>query len=233
MYAYAMGRNGYRELMAARAAESAKTTRPRRAPGQRAPRGTISRAQIVEAALRALRTVGFEQMTIRSLAGDLDVAPMSLYRYIRDKDDLMDEVVEELLIQNQPMPAASGSWQARLGAAAEGLRRLLVEEPGALYVYLRHPVISPTAIRRMETMLKILRDAGYDTAASKTAYAAIQTYTIGFAALETSRAGWTPPEGTSRTASELVAMTSPKQFASGLRYLLSGIERDAERGGAS
>jgi AcrR family transcriptional regulator len=215
-------------MAAVRGKEQTVTTR-RRSSGQRAPRGTISRGQIVEAALRSLRTAGFEQTTIRSLAADLDVAPMSLYRYIRDKDDLMDEVVEELLIQSQPMPAAKGTWQTRLTAAAEGLRRLLVEEPGALYVYLRHPVISPTAIRRMEIMLKILREAGYDAAASKTAYAALQTYTIGFAALETSRAGWAPPEKTSRMATELVAMTSPKQFASGLGYLLAGIEREAGR----
>ena len=213
-------------MAAVRGKEPSVTTR-RRSSGQRAPRGTISRKQIVEAALRALRTVGFEQMTIRSLAAELDVAPMSLYRYIRDKDDLMDEVVEELLIQSQPFPAAKGTWQARLTVAAEGLRRLLVEEPGALYVYLRHPVISPTAIRRMELMLKILREAGYDAASSKTAYLAVQTYTIGFAALETSRAGWAPPEKASRLASELVAMTSPKQFASGLEYLLAGIEREA------
>jgi AcrR family transcriptional regulator len=179
--------------------------------------------------LRSLRTTGFDQMTIRNLAAELDVAPMSLYRYIRDKDDLMDEVVEALLIQSQPMPPASGTWQSRLTAAAEGLRALLVDEPGALYVYLRHPVISPTAIRRMEAMLKILREAGYDAASSKTAYAAIQTYTVGFAALETSRAGWTPPEGASRAATELAAMTSPRQFASGLRYLMSGIERDAKK----
>jgi AcrR family transcriptional regulator len=216
-------------LMAARGTERAVTA-SRRSPGQRAPRGTISRGQIVEAALRSLHTTGFERMTIRSLAADLDVAPMSLYRYIRDKDDLMDEVVEELLIQSQPMPAAKGTWQARLTVGAEALRRLLVEQPGALYVYLRHPVISPTAIRRMEMMLKILREAGYDTASSKTAYLAIQTYTVGFAALETSRAGWVPPEKTSRMASELVAMTSPKQFASGLRYLLAGIEREAGKG---
>ncbi len=107
------------------------------------------------------------------------------------------------------------------------MRRLLVDEPGALYVYLRHPVISPTATRRMELMLKILREAGYDTASSKTAYMAIQTYTVGFAALQTSRAGWTPPQGTSRTVTELASMTSPKQFAIGLRYLLAGIEREA------
>lgn len=216
-------------MAAVRGTQKPVTARRRQA-GQRAPRGTISRSQIVEAALRSLRTTGFEQMTIRSLAADLDVAPMSLYRYIRDKDDLMDEVVEELLIQSQPMPATTGTWQARLTVAAEGLRRLLVEEPGALYVYVRHPVISPSAIRRMELMLNILREAGYDAAAAKTAYLSIQTYTVGFAALETSRAGWTPPEKTSRLARELVNMTSPKQFASGLRYLLAGIEQEAGAG---
>jgi AcrR family transcriptional regulator len=219
--------------MAAARGTQKPAAKRRRPPGKRAPRGTISRGQIVEAALRSMRTIGFEQMTIRSLAADLDVAPMSLYRYIRDKDDLMDEVAEVLLIQSQPMPADSGTWQGRLTVAAEGLRRLLVEEPGALYVYLRHPVISATAIRRMEMMLKILREAGYDTASAKTAYAAIQTYTVGFAALETSRAGWVPPEKTSRTANELVAMTSPKQFASGLGYLLAGIEREAGKGSRS
>ena len=209
-----------------------RAVRARRRSGQRAPRGTISRGLIVEAALRSLRTTGFDHMTIRSLAADLDVAPMSLYRYIRDKDDLMDEVVEELLIQSQPMPAIKGPWQARLTAAAEGLRRLLVEEPGALYVYLRHPVVTPTAIRRMEMMLKILRETGYDAASSKAAYLAVQTYTVGFAALEASRASWVPPEETSGTAHELLAMTSPKQFASGLRYLLAGIEREAGTGPA-
>ncbi len=104
--------------MAARGTESTTVGARKRSPGQRAPRGTISRSQIVEVALRSLRTVGFDQMTIRSLAAELDVAPMSLYRYIRDKDDLMDEVVEELLIQSKPMPSATGTWQARLTAAA-------------------------------------------------------------------------------------------------------------------
>jgi AcrR family transcriptional regulator len=226
-FQYLYARDTVNAVAVVRGTEGGGTGVRQRSAGQRAPRGTISRAQIVEAALRSLRTAGFEHMTIRSLAADLDVAPMSLYRYIRDKDDLMDEVVEELLIQSQPVPPATGSWQGRLTAAAEGLRQLLVREPGALYVYLRHPIISPTAIRRMEMMLKILREAGYDAASSKTAYAAIQTYTVGFAALATSRAGWTPPERTSRTANELVAMTSPKQFASGLRYLLAGIEREA------
>ena len=212
---------------APRGAASPSAGTGRRASRHRAPRGSISRSHIVEAALRSLRTEGFEQLTIRSLAAELGVAPMSLYRYIRDKDDLMDEVVEELLRQSQTVPPESGPWHSRLAAAADGLRRLLVEEPAALYVYLRHPVVSPSAIRRMEMMLSVLSEAGFDTMSSKAAYAAIQTYTIGFAALEASRDGWTPERATDRTTAELAAFTTPTQFASGLRFLLSGIQHEA------
>ena len=194
---------------------------------RRAPRGSISRPQIIEAALKAVTTTGFERMTIRSLASELGVAPMSLYRYILDKDDLLDEVVDELLWRSQPIPPRSGSWQSRITTAADGLRHLLETEPAALYVYLRHPVVSPAAIRRMEMMLHILRDAGFDEASAREAYAAIQTYTIGFAALAASRATWVPKDDAGQVAVELATFTSPRQFARGLRYLLEGMEHEA------
>jgi hypothetical protein len=144
----------------------------------------------------------------------------------RDKDDLMDEVVEELLRQTQPVPPESGPWQSRLTAAVDGLRRLLVEEPPALYLYLRHPVVSTSAIRGMEMLLSVLRGR-VRHGVVQGRVCRIQTYTIGFAALEASRAGWTPQRATDRTASELAAFTTPTQFASGLQFLLAGIQHEA------
>jgi AcrR family transcriptional regulator len=38
-------------------------------------------------------------MTIRSLAADLGISPMALYHHVRDKDDLLDEVVDRLLVR--------------------------------------------------------------------------------------------------------------------------------------
>ncbi len=203
-----------------------KSTREK-TPGAHAPRATISRSQIVETALRSVATTGFEQMTIRSLAAELGVAPMSLYRHIRDKDDLMDDVVEELLRRKLPVPRRTGTWQTQIMAAADALRHLLVSQPAALYVYLRHPVVSPAAVVRMEMMLRVLRGAGFDEASSKEAYAAIQTYTIGFAALEASRSGWSPEEDADALAMELAAFTTPTRFARGMRYLLEGIKQGA------
>src|SRR5579871_7006107 len=71
------------------------------APG-RAAWGSISREEIVGAAVEVVTAGGYEEMSIRSLAASLGVAPMSLYRHIRDKDDLLGEVTDRLL---------AGSWR--------------------------------------------------------------------------------------------------------------------------
>ncbi len=165
----------------------------------------------------------FGEVTIRSLAAQLDVAPMSLYRHVRDKDDLLGEVVDRMLAAEwEPAadPADLGRW---LTEAAERLRHLLVDQPAALHVYLSGPVVSPAALRRMDAMLDVLGRAGLDRTAARRAYAALHTYTVGFAALEASRSGWRPSPSDGGTAAELAAFTSPEQFAVGLRYLLDGI----------
>jgi AcrR family transcriptional regulator len=179
--------------------------------------------------MKAVRSGGFEEMTIRSLAADLGVSPMSLYRHVRDKDDLLEEVVDRLLARSWRPTAAPPGWRAWVAEASDKLRHLLVTRPAALHVYLRQPVVSPAAITRMETMMDVLREAGFDEKSARRAYAAIHTYTVGFAALEASRARWALPEGTpGGMADQLAAFTTPRQFAEGLQYLLDGIEGRSE-----
>jgi AcrR family transcriptional regulator len=169
---------------------------------------------------------GYQEMTIRSLAADLGVAPMSLYRHVRDKDDLLDEVVDRLLTRAWQPRVGTGNWEAWVTEAADKLRHFLVTQPAALHVYLRHPVVSPAAIARMEAILEVLRGAGLDEQAARLAYATVHTYTIGFAALEASRAGWKPDDANADSvAHQLAGYTTPAQFAVGLKYLLEGIGR--------
>lgn len=217
--------------------QSAPPSVPQRdAPARRAAWGTISREDIVQAAVETVRAGGYEEMTIRSLAAGIGVAPMSLYRHIRDKDDLLDEVVDRLLAPAWRPSAAADNWQAWLIEAAAKLRHFLVSQPAALHVYLSHPVVSPAAIERMNTMLGILRRTGADEATARRAYGALHTYTIGFAALEASRAGRAPDgrQDADSLAQQLAAYTTTEQFIDGLRYLLDGIRKqvttDLERG---
>jgi AcrR family transcriptional regulator len=149
---------------------------------------------------------------------------MSLYRHVRSKDDLIDEVVDRLLARCWRPLTMSGDWQAWVAEAADRLRRFLVSQPAALHVYLRHPVVSPAAIARMEAMMEVLRRALADEESARRAYGAIHTYTVGFGALEASRAGWAPPKtDPDGLAQQLAAYTTPRQFAEGVRYLLGGL----------
>lgn len=190
----------------------------------RAPWGSISREDIVDAAVAIVDAGGYEEMSIRSLAADLGVAPMSLYRHIRDKDDLLDEVVGQLLARVWRPAVSEDNWQEWIVEAAASLRQFLVTQPAALHVYLRQPVLSPAAVERMDAMMGVLRRAGLDEASARAAYGALHTYTIGFAALEASRAGWVPGSGdVTSLAQQLAAYTTAGQFIEGLRYLLEGI----------
>jgi AcrR family transcriptional regulator len=210
----------------------------------RAPWGTISREQVVETATRIVSDGGSEQMTIRGLAAELGVAPMSLYRHVRDKDDLLNEVVDRLFTDAWQPLSNELSARAWLGEAADNLRRFLVEQPAALHVYLSHPVVSTAALARMQAMLRVLRQVTGDQDQAQRAYAAIHTYTVGFAALEASRAGWQPggssvgaesetDPGTESLADQLASYTTPHQFAEGLDYLLDGITSTASQASAA
>jgi len=155
------------------------------------------------------------------------VGPMSLYRHVRDKDDLLNEVVDRLLATAWRPTTRSKDWRVWVVDAADKLRKFLVNEPAALHVFLRQPVVSPSAAERMEAVLAVLREAGFSDAAAKRAYAAIHTYTLGFSALQASRQRWEPPpEGAAGMTKQLAAYTSPRQFGEGLKYLLAGIESE-------
>jgi AcrR family transcriptional regulator len=183
---------------------------------------------VIDAAMKVVGRGESEQMTIRSLAAELGVAPMSLYRHVRDKDDLLEEVLERLLAPAWQPGVSPELWQAWVAEAADRLRGLLVAQPVALQVFLRHPVTCPAAVARMEAVLGVLRSAGLDDEGAESAYAAIQTYTIGFAALEASRDRWRSPERVEDPLSaRLAGYTTPRQFALGLQYLLDAAARRA------
>jgi AcrR family transcriptional regulator len=197
------------------------------APDGRAPWGSISRDQVIDAAMAVVERGEYRQMTIRRLASDLGVAPMSLYRHIRDKDDILDEVVDRLLARAWRPKEPVQDWRAWITDAAQRLLSFLVSQPAALHVYLRHPVVSPAAVERMEAMLEVLEKALDDGQRARSAYAAIHTYTVGFAALQASRQGWKAPDGSaSRLAERLAAYSTSRQFLDGLSHLLDGIEAD-------
>jgi TetR/AcrR family transcriptional regulator, tetracycline repressor protein len=196
----------------------------------RARWGTITREQLVVAAKAEIEAGRYEQMTIRLLASRLGVAPMSLYRHVKDKEDLLNEVVDRMLAELwRPETDPSDPW-TWFTESADRLRAFLVDQPAALHVFLSHPVTTPVALARLRTALGVLESAGLDEPAARRLYAAVHTYTLGFAALQASRARWlaTHDEIADPDAAWLAALSGPQQFSDGLAALIAGARRSGK-----
>ena len=83
-----------------------KTSDPPRRPG-------LTRARITEAALALADTGGVDSLSMRALAKELGVEAMSLYNHIRNKDDLLDLVVDTV-VGGIDLPSAGSDWQNEL-----------------------------------------------------------------------------------------------------------------------
>ena len=58
------------------------------------PRTPLSRERVLRAAVDLADRGGIESLSMRKLGQELGVDAMALYRHVRDKDDLLDGVVE-------------------------------------------------------------------------------------------------------------------------------------------
>ena len=165
----------------------------------------------------------YGEFTMRHLAERLGVAPMTVYGHIKDRDDLLDSVVDRLL---EPVWQPGSTVQAPYPYLIDAARRfhdLLVSQPAALHIYLERAVTAPVAMRRMAAMMELLQSTGLNEESALAAYGAIHTYTIGFAALETSRS-LDQAVTADRDTATLRAMVGPEQFEHGLELLLRGLD---------
>jgi TetR/AcrR family transcriptional regulator, tetracycline repressor protein len=120
----------------------------------------LTTERVVDAALRLADEEGLERLSLRRLAAALDVTPMSIYRHVRDKDDLLDLMVDRLLEQLDLAASGSQTWQEALRRLAAALLAMLEAHPAAPLL-LSRPFNSQSALRISETMLAILDRAGF------------------------------------------------------------------------
>jgi len=156
--------------------ELAGPTRPAREP--------LSRARIVDAALRIMDREGLEAVSMRRLGRELGVEAMSLYNHVEDKDAVLvgicERIVSELRIPTEGEPFA------RLRTAALDFRAVLLRHPGALPLFAeQHRTIAREPILRpVEAALAALREAGLSPEDAVHGYRALVGYVLGFVAQE-------------------------------------------------
>jgi TetR/AcrR family transcriptional regulator, tetracycline repressor protein len=127
----------------------------------RGRRTGLSAEAIVALAIRLADKDGLEALTMRRLATELAVTPMALYWHFRDKNALIEAMAEHAIEGIVIVDAADAPWQDRLRAALESTLTVLAAHPW-LTTMRRRMIPTPNYLRTIETLLDIMRTAGYN-----------------------------------------------------------------------
>ena len=146
----------------------------------RAPQ--ISREAVLAAALQLADEQGLEAVTMHAVGKRLGVTPMALYRYVDDKNALLDGLVE-LLLTEPPLPR-DGRWDERLAALAAGIRDTARRHPAVFPLLLTRPAVTPSARVVRDAVQSALREGGLPETEVARAERLISTAVLGFAVSE-------------------------------------------------
>jgi AcrR family transcriptional regulator len=158
---------------------------PEQASANLAERAPLSRERVLRGAVAVADAAGIGALTIRSLASELGVKPMSLYHHVSGKDEILDGIVD-LVFSEVELPSAAGDWQSEMRKRAISTRRVLRRHSWAIGLMESRANPGPATLRHHDATIGTLRAAGFSVAATAHAYALLDSYVYGFALQEAS-----------------------------------------------
>jgi AcrR family transcriptional regulator len=158
-----------------------------------ASRTSLSRERIVTAAVALADAGGFESLSMRNLAEELGAAPMSLYRHIANKEELLDGMIDAVFGEAE-VPLGQAHWKAEMRERARATRAALSRHRWANGLMESRTTPGPANARYHNAFMGCLREAGFPFRQAVHAYNAVQSYTYGFCLQEKYLSFETPEE---------------------------------------
>lgn len=138
-------------------------------------RPELTLAGIIEATLGLARRIGFDAVSLRPLAAELNVTPTALYYHVRNKEELLDAVVSRIF-DSMESPDSALPWTERMRLFLLGQNELFQAYPGLARFLVSHSQ-SDVARRRINAIHDILRDGGFRGERLEAAFAVFAFYT--------------------------------------------------------
>jgi AcrR family transcriptional regulator len=144
----------------------------------------LSREQIVAATIRMLDEEGLTVLSMRRLAGDLGIAPMSLYWHVPTKDALLEFALDAMFGELDLHPDTGGDWGQRAEHIANDLRRTIRAHPWMSPLAGSYATVGPNALAMFEALIELAEEGGYRPPAAYRAVGTLVNFVLGFVADE-------------------------------------------------
>ncbi|MEW2806456.1 TetR/AcrR family transcriptional regulator C-terminal domain-containing protein [Streptomyces massasporeus] len=197
---------------------------------------SLSHAQLASAALAVIDRDGLAGLSMRSVAKELGMSTMALYRYVDDREELERLVVDLVLdTVDTEAPGPSGHWHDHIEVLVRRLRDAMSAHPEIVPLTVAHRHRSMAGLRWSEAVLGVLTEAGFDGTQRVVALRGLLGYVIG--AIQLEHLGPLSGEGTiaiaelppdtfpymTETARDAPKVSADREFLGGLALLLRGL----------
>jgi AcrR family transcriptional regulator len=174
----------------------------------------LSRERVLRGAMAVADAGGLPSLTIRSLAHELGVKPMSVYHHVANKNEVLDGIVD-LVFSEIELPTPGGDWRTEMRRRAVSARHVLRRHPWAIALLQSRTNPGSATLKHHDAVIGTLRQAGFSVVMTAHAFALIDSYVFGFALSET-----TLPINGPDTVAEVVGSMMPQASADSYPHLL-------------
>lgn len=185
-------------------------------PGRRGPKPRYSVDQVVEAAVAVADAEGLQAISVRRIAQELGVSPMSVYTYVPSKAELVGLMFDRILGEVDGPPPEGQGWREALTFVACERWRLTERHPWMLDLALHRPPLGPNLVARHEIALRILDATGLDDLTKDLVIDVLHSFLVG-ALLEAREA---------REAERVSGITDEQWFAMAEPALTAQLDAD-------
>ena len=133
---------------------------PRRSQPERPAKIPLTRNEIVQAALRIVRTEGIDAVSMRRIAAQFETGPSSLYAHVANKDELLQLMFEEMcgmIAVPEPVP---GRWKEQVKELARAAYQTMLEHNDLARAALATIPTGPNAMRISDVLLGLMVGGG-------------------------------------------------------------------------
>lgn len=148
----------------------------------------LTRDGIVAHALAVADEKGIAGVTMRAVARELGVEAMSLYHHVKNREAMLDGMVDAVFSEIEiPDDAgvpddAAGSWRETLAERCRSARAALARHPWALGLMDSRSTPGPATLRHHDAVLGVLRRGGFTVSGAAHAVSLLDAYLYGFGA---------------------------------------------------
>lgn len=140
---------------------------------------SLTTTGIATAALVVVDRDGLDALSMRTVAAELGMGTMSLYRYVADRSQLEELVVDQVLDGVDLTSPARASWRTQVAQLVQRLRTAVREHPATIPLLLARRHASVASLRWIEATLRALTSGGFTSKQRVVAQRTLLSYVLG------------------------------------------------------